>query len=119
MPAGRVKRIGLTHMVTAISARIGTNTLAVAVLEAMLVMPTVITVKITLTNQAGKLVSFILVSCKTSREESPELCRAFARANPPPRRKRTPQHIFVSISLHVIREGEFLKLSPPFENGQK
>ena len=32
---------------------------------------------------------------------------ALARANPPPRRKMTPQHIFVSISLHVIKDGEF------------
>ena len=38
MPAGRVRYIGLIQRVTAISASIGTSTLAVAVLEAMFVI---------------------------------------------------------------------------------
>ena len=47
-------------MVTAISARIGTRTLAVAVFEAMLVMDTVIKQTTKLTNQEGKLFRFSL-----------------------------------------------------------
>ena len=38
IPAGRVRYIGLMQRVTAISASMGTNTLAVAVLEAMFVI---------------------------------------------------------------------------------
>ena len=40
IPAGRVRYMGLMHMVTARSAKIGTRTFAVAVLEAMFVMDT-------------------------------------------------------------------------------
>ena len=49
-PAGRVRYMGLMHMVTAILARIGTSTLAVAVLEATFVI-------VTVTKQITKLVS--------------------------------------------------------------
>ena len=42
-----------------------------------------------------------------------------ARANPPPSRKMTPQHILVSMSLQVMREGEFLRLSFMVVKGQK
>ena len=40
IPAGRVRYMGLMHMVTARSAKIGTRTFAVAVLEAMFVIDT-------------------------------------------------------------------------------
>ena len=40
IPAGRVRYMGLMHMVTARSASIGTRTFAVAVLEAMFVIDT-------------------------------------------------------------------------------
>ena len=95
------------HIVTAISARIGTNTFAVAVFEAMLVMDTVIKQMTKFTNQKGKVFMLSLFSCDTNNVERPDFCEASARAKPPPRRKMTPQHIFVSISLHVIRDGEF------------
>lgn len=36
--------------------------------------------------------------------------QTLASANPPPRRKMTPQHIFVSISRQVIRDGAFFRL---------
>ena len=42
-----------------------------------------------------------------------------ASANPPPRRKITPQHIFVSMSLQVIRDGAFFRLFFIGVNGQK
>ena len=44
--------------------------------------------------------------------------KAEARANPPPRRKITPQHILVSISLQVMRLGEFWRLRFIGANGQ-
>jgi hypothetical protein len=42
-----------------------------------------------------------------------------ARAKPPPRRKMTPQHILVSMSRQVIRDGEFFRLLFIGVKGQK
>ena len=36
---------------------------------------------------------------------------------PPPRRKRTPQHILVSMSLQVIRAGDLVRRLPESEHG--
>ena len=51
--------------------------------------------------------------------ERPDVWRHLARVKPPPRRNRTPQHILVSISLQVIRAGDFLKGPLESEQGQK
>ena len=119
IPAGNVKYIGLIQSVTAISARIGTKTLAVAVFDAMLVMVTVIMQMIKLTNHMGMLFSSSVFSWETNKVERPDFWDASARAKPPPSRKMTPQHILVSISLHVIRDGEFVMFRDQGLNGQK
>ena len=109
-------------MVIARSARMGTNTLAVAVLLQTFVMITAIPVKMRLATQPGKVERFSLrqaslecrsrglimlysLSCFTSMRESPEVWRHLARVKPPPRRKRTPQHILVSISRQESEPG--------------
>ena len=66
-----------------------------------------------------KQIMLHLVSCLTSMRESPEVWRHLARVKPPPRRKRTPQHILVSISRQVIRDGDFLNGPLLSEQGQK
>ena len=76
--------MGLIQRVTAISARIGTRTFAVAVFEAMFVIVTVMKQMMKLTNQIGKLSSSSLLSCETRRVESPDFWDASANANPPP-----------------------------------
>jgi len=99
--------MGLMHMVTAISPRIGTRTFAVAVLDAMFVIDTVSRHTIVIIRDCGRAARLTLSSCFTRREDNPEDCEAEASANPPPSRNITPQHILVSINLHVIRLGEF------------
>ena len=45
--------------------------------------------------------------------------QTLASAKPPPRRKMTPQHILVSISRQVIKDGAFFRLFFIEVNGQK
>ena len=111
--------MGLIHIVTAILARMGTNTLAVAVLLAMFVMDTVRRLSTKLRTTTGKLSSFSFLRPSMRRSDSPEVDEALARAKPPPSRKMTPQHILVSMSLQVIREGEFWRLWLMGLKGQK
>ena len=111
--------MGLMQRVTAISARIGTSTLAVAVLEAMLVMVTVRRQTTKLSTTTGRLSSSARFRNSIISVERPELSEALARANPPPRRKMTPQHILVSMSRQVMREGEFWRLWLMRVKGQK
>jgi len=119
IPAGRVRYIGLIHIVTAILARIGTNTFAVAVFEATFVILTVTKQTMKLVNQRGRDSRFTKDRRDTSREDRPDTSAPFASANPPPSRKMTPQHIFVSINLQVIKEGEFFRLFVIEVKGQK
>ena len=80
---------------------------------------TVMTQMTKFTSHTGRLARSSWFSWEISKVESPDFCEASARANPPPSRKMTPQHILVSISLQVIREGELVMFLVQGENGQK
>ena len=80
---------------------------------------TVITQMTKFTNHTGWLARSSLFSWEMSKVESPDFWEASARAKPPPSRKMTPQHILVSMSRQVMREGELVMFLVQGEKGQK